>query len=253
MKRFLIFIFLLCSIGLISGSVNAQTADFEDLSLNADSYWNGSDETGGFFSGGFSFNNNYVYDPNYPSWGGFAYSNKTDTLPDGFVAQYNAITGSGVDGSEIYAIGYYDAYNQIFPTIALDEEQIISGAYFTNNNYAFYSMTNGDGFAKKFTDGDWFKVTITGIDANGSETGKVEFNLADGANIVDRWTWVDLNSLGTIKQLTFELSSTDNTDYGYGDSMNTPAYFCMDNFNYDDSSDDSTCFIHTMNSEFMPW
>jgi len=255
MKRFIFLVFLLCSIFVISGSVNAQSADFEDLSLSSESYWNGSDETGGFSSSGFSFNNNYVYDPNYPSWGGFAYSNKTDTLPDGFVAQYNAITGSGVDGSEIYAIGYYDAYNQIYPTITLDEEQVISGAYFTNNNYAFYSMTNGDGFAKKFTEADWFKVTITGFDANGTETSTVEFKLADGTDIVNTWTWVDLNGLGSVKKLTFGFSSTDSGDWG----MNTPAYFCMDNFNEDDSNEDdnhhsdSGCFIHTMTSGVISW
>ena len=251
MKRFFALVFLLYSIFFITSSVNAKTADFEDLSLNSESYWNGSDGAGGFFSSGFSFSNNYNQD--WDSWDGFAYSNITDTTAEGFGAQYNAITGSGAGGSEIYALAYVSSFAANPPTISLNAEQVISGAYFTNNNYAFYSMSNGDDFSKKFTDVDWFKLTITGFDADGTETGIVEFNLADGTNIVNAWAWVDLKGLGAVKQLTFELSSTDNGDYG----MNTPAYFCMDNFNYedgtDDSSDDSTCFIHTTKSEFIFW
>ena len=38
----------------------------------------------------------------------------------------------------------------------------------------------GNDFAKKFTADDWFKLTIIGLDADGAETGQVEFKLADG-------------------------------------------------------------------------
>ncbi len=250
MKRFILFAFIFCFYFVAASAVSAQTADFEDLSLNAESYWNGSDGNGGFFSGRFSFSNNY--NMLYSSWDGFAYSNITDTTAEGFTAQYNAITGSGAEGSEIYAVAYDGSGFALNPpTITLDAEQVISGAYFTNNNFAYYSMSNGDGFAKKFTDDDWFKLTITGIDAAGAETGTVEFKLADGTNIVNIWTWVDLKGLGAVKQLTFTFTSSDTGDFG----INTPTYVCMDSFNKDDSSDDddddSTCFIHTMKSEFI--
>ncbi|MDA3894769.1 MAG: DUF4465 domain-containing protein [Desulfobacteraceae bacterium] len=254
MKRLIFLAFLFCSIVAIAGGVNAQTADFEDLTLDAESYWNGSDGTGEFVSGGIAFSNNY--DSTWGDyWDGFSYSNITDTTAEGFTAQYNAITGSGVGGSEIYTVAYDGSGFALNPpTITLNAEQVISGAYFTNNNYAFYSMTNGDGFAKKFTEDDWLKLTITGIDAQGTETGTVEFKLADGTNIVDTWTWVDLESLGAVKQLIFTFSSTDNSEYG----MNTPGYVCIDSFNKDDSSnddddDDSTCFIQSMTSEFIFW
>ncbi len=253
MKQFFALVFLLCSIFFITNSVNAQTVDFEDLTLNAESFWNGSDGNGDFFSNGIAFSNNYTIGDGWSSWDGFAYSNITDTTAQGFDAQYNAITGIGVDGSEIYAVAYVSSFAANPPTITLNAEQVITGAYFTNNNYAYYSMSNGDGFAKKFTQDDWFKLTITGIDLQGEETGTVEFKLADGTNIVDTWTWVDLSGLGAVKQLTFTLSSTDTGDFG----MNTPAYFCMDNFNdensIDDSNDNSSCFIHTMKSEFISW
>ena len=253
MKRFFVYVFLFCLFFVLAGSVNAQTADFEDLSLNTESYWNGSDGTGGFYSGGFAFSNNYNSD--WSSWDGFAYSNITTTNVAGAGAQYNAITGSGADGSETYAVAYVPfAANP--PTITLDTEQVLSGAFFTNNNYAFYSMRDGDDFAKEFTDDDWFMVTITGFDDDGVETGSVEFMLADGTSIVNTWKWVDLSGLGAVRELIFELSSSDTGDWG----MNTPAYFCIDNLNNDDSieydsgnSDGSSCFIRSMKYEFISW
>ena len=44
--------------------------------------------------------------------------------------------------------------------------------------------------------------------------------------IIKDWTWVDLTSLGASDSLSFSLSSSDNGMFG----MNTPAYFCLDNF-----------------------
>jgi len=227
--------------GLFSGSTTvAKTVDFEDLTLASESYWNGSDGSGGFVSRGATFNNNY--DMEWDSWDGFAYSNLTDTMFAGFDAQYNAIPGSGARGSKIYAVAYVSTFAADPPTITLEKEKRVTGAYFTNTNYAYYSMRDGDDFAKKFTADDRFTLTITGINAAGLETGTVEFNLADGRNIVNNWTWVDLSGLGSIKQLTFSLSSTDMEEWG----MNTPAYFCLDHLDKNLDDDDSTCFINTI-------
>ena len=92
-------------------------------------------------------------------------------------------------------------------------------------------MTGGDPYAKKFGKGDWFLLTITGYDANDEVTGTKEFYLADlrdakTAYIINDWRYVDLSGLGKVSKLGFELSSTDNGEWG----MNTPAYFCFDNF-----------------------
>ena len=48
----------------------------------------------------------------------------------------------------------------------------------------------------------------------------------DKAYIINDWRYVDLSGLGKVSKLSFALSSTDNGDWG----MNTPAYFCFDNF-----------------------
>lgn len=238
---------------LLTGIVSAETADFEDLELQAESAWNGSDGSGGFTSNGATFSNTYEYieEFEWEYWDGFAYSNKTDTEISGVEAQYNAITGAGVNGSEIYGIGYINSSAETPPTVTFDQEQVVSGAYFTNTNWAYYAMKNGDQFANKFEEGDWFKLLITGVDADGNKTGTVEVLLAEGTEIVDTWEWHDLSELGTVKKLTFSIDSTDKGE----DGINTPTYFAMDNLNETtNDDDDSTCFIKTATTiESIAW
>ena len=213
----------------------ADVSDLENLWLSSESYWNGSNLEGSYSAADAfktdtaSFNNFYAYDAvyMYSSWGGFAYSNIKDTTATGFTAQYNAIPGSGYDESDNYAIGYCNTLADGQPMITFETPQAMTGAYFTNTNYAYYSMLSGDAFAKKFEAGDWFKLTIIGKDDAGAETGTVEFLLANGTAIVDTWTFVDLSPLGTVKTLEFALTSSDTGDWG----MNTPAYFAMDSLN----------------------
>ncbi|MCI6491676.1 MAG: DUF4465 domain-containing protein, partial [Prevotella sp.] len=45
--------------------------------------------------------------------------------------------------------------------------------------------------------------------------------------ILNHWDWVDLSSLGTVKTLTMSMSGSDMGTWG----LNTPTYFCMDDFN----------------------
>ncbi|HUT45289.1 MAG TPA: DUF4465 domain-containing protein, partial [Sedimentisphaerales bacterium] len=81
------------------------------------------------------------------------------------------------------------------------------------------------------SDPDFFMLTITGKDIDGTVVGMVDFYLADyrfednGEDyIVDTWQYVDLTSLGEVMSLEFALSSSDVGDWG----MNTPAYFVID-------------------------
>ena len=222
---------------VISGVSSAAIATFDDLSLGAESCWNGSDGSGGFSSGSAYFSNNY--NSTYMSWDGFAYSNISDTTSSGWTAQYNVITGGGQGGSANYAIGFdplASGFGTELPTMTLNTAGIVDGLYVTNNNYAYYSMLNGDAYAKKFggvsgDEEDWFLLTITGKDAGGSEVGSVEFYLADyrfadnGQDyIVNTWEYVGLMGLGTVNSLEFSLSSSDMGSFG----MNTPGYFALD-------------------------
>ena len=160
---------------MISGVSSAAIATFDDLSLGTGSYWNGSDGSGVFSSGSAHFSNNY--NSTYMSWDGFAYSNISDTTSSGWTAQYNAISGRGQGGSANYAIGFdplASGFGTELPTMTLNTTGIVDGLYVTNNNYAYYSMLNGDAYAKKFggvsgDETDWFLLTITGKDAGGDE------------------------------------------------------------------------------------
>ncbi len=242
MKKFAIMLALLLT---MFGSAHGDVATFEDLGLAPGSYWNGSDESGGFTSGDAYFSNGY--NSAWGSWDGWAYSTMTDTTTSGHLNQYSAITGSGVNGSDAYGVAYDGgAWGSASPpglsfgaVSGNDYDTVISGAYFTNTTYAHNSMRDGDGFAKQFggesgDDADYFKLNIKGITALGEYTDSVEFYLADFRSadnsldyIVDEWTWVDLSGLGSVIGLEFSFESSDVGAYG----INTPVYFAMDNLN----------------------
>ncbi len=216
----------------LAGVSHAAIATFEDLTLPPETYWNGADGTGGFHSIGAFFQNNY--DAEYDFWDGFAYSNRTDTETSGVAGQYNAITGSGQKRSTTYGVAFVGWQEP--PTMTLSTPRQLDGLYVTNNNYTYYALRDGSQFSKRLggdtgADADWLRLSITGQDAAGEPTGKVEFYLADFRPldnaedyIVKSWEYVDLTSLGVVKRLQFALDSSDIGAFG----MNTPGYFCLD-------------------------
>lgn len=212
-----------------------EIADFENLELADESHMSVSteddDERTEFQSGDFEFATGCMSDYDYWYW--FGYANQTGNTFTSQDDQWKNVVGGGYDESKNYGVAYAAAFNGPCYATVLNYENgvVVPGFYITNSSYAYSSMSNGDGFAKKFGLGDWFKLTITGFDAAGKETGKKEFYLADlreaeKAYIINDWRYVDLSGLGKVKKLGFELTSTDTGDWG----MNTPAYFCFDNF-----------------------
>lgn len=238
---------LLLSAALLTATVfnlNAQTsATFEDLTLPGSdtAYINYSSygEDVGFTNGLAYFP--CVYDTawGYEFWaGGFAYSNKTDTATSGFTNQYSAKTGSGFAGSAQYAVAY-GATNKIYLEPTAIGKSVI-GFYLTNSTYAYNSMRDGDGFAKKFTgsDADWFRLDIFAYRSDTLGHDSVSVYLADFTHtdttknyILKDWVWVDLLKLGNADSLFLRLQSSDNGSFG----MNTPAYYCIDNFTTNES------------------
>lgn len=216
---------------IASNTLNAQEiATFDDLTLAPNTYWNGSDSSGSFSSGNTVFFNSY--NGKYKSWTGFAYSNMIDTLTAGYINQYSAITGKGYNSAN-YAVCNGN------PQLQFKTSQVsVQGFYITNSTYAALSMKTGDSFAKKFggatgNDPDWFKVSIVGFKGNAAIKDTIAFYLADYRDadsakdyILKTWAWVDLTSFGSVDSLKFSLSSSDVGNFG----MNTPAYFCIDNF-----------------------
>jgi hypothetical protein len=231
---------MVCVLGtwLFSGgsqSVLGQTIDFEDLTLDPPSYYNGSDGAGGFVSQGAFFNNSY--DAQFGAWSGWSYSNETDVTTPGFMNQYSAynLPNGGGDNSPNYGVAYNFQLSDAY--VLLPEGTVPVSMRVTNTTYAGLSMLYGDMFAKQFggpdgTDPDFFILTIHGLDANGNDTDSVDFYLANYTfqdpnlnYIVSAWTTVDLTPLGNATSLAFELTSSDIGQFG----MNTPAYFAMDN------------------------
>lgn len=160
--------------------------------------------------------------------GGFTYTNKTDKKTAGYTNN-SAITGTGKTCATYMTVNP-SAYSTDKFRFAGNASHTVKGMYVTNSTYAYLSILNGDGYAKPFKDGSWFKLTVTGLDDKGNTTGTAEIYLADYRNgkkvLLDKWTWMDLSALGKVAEVKFSLSSTDNGNFG----MNTPAYFCMDGF-----------------------
>jgi hypothetical protein len=231
----------LCWLLLLAGIASAATVDFEEFGgppwdLGPESYWNGSDGSGGFNSEGAFFNNTYTdYGGGFYAWYGWSVSNMTDTTTPGYENQYSANTGEGADGSEFYAVAYVSEPGEA--CVELPAGQLPESLMVTNTTYATLSMLYGDDFTDPFggptgDDPDWFLLTVTGIDNQDQIVGTVDFYLADyrfdesaDDYIVAEWTSVDLAGLSGAATLSFGLSSSDVGPYG----LNTPAYFAMDN------------------------
>lgn len=212
---------------------DAITATFENLYLDSESFWNaqttdGSDNAASFVSGSYKFPAWNLYGGSY--WYGYALSNETATAYTALKDQYRSAAGGGYNGSENYVVHFVSSWDEPQKIEVLNNAQgdIVSGFYVTNTAYAINSMTNGDGFAKKFEQGDWFKLTATADNGNTAEFYLTDFRSDNPADhyMLTTWEWFDLSSLGQVRSISFALTSSDVGAYG----MNTPSYFCLDNF-----------------------
>lgn len=222
-----------------------QLIDLENLTLPADSFWNGSDGSGSFIGNQMAtFPNTFTdWGGGMTSWSGFAYSNKVDTVTQNLSNQYSCFAGTQLLNSTIFGVSYNSSdwnTGEIIPNVISFSQNISPlSIQVTNTTYTALTIKNGDSYSKKFggtsgDDPDWFKLTIIGIlDSTIKDT--VEFYLADYRfvdnsqdYIIKDWQTIDLSNMGTINQLSFSLSSSDTGQYG----MNTPAYFCFDNIVY---------------------
>jgi hypothetical protein len=265
MKRGFPFFIALCVL-VLPATVQAAIADFEDLPLAPDSFYNGDpgglapgqSHDGSFVSGTAKFNNSFAVDAQFgfTFWNGWSYSNKTDTTTPGFANQYSAIAGGGSRGSATYGIGFMGIPE---PTIELPAGGVPVSIDITNTTYAAMSMLNGDAFSKRFGDDpatpgavetnvpDFFKLTIGGLDASGQPlSSAVDVYLADYrfANdtddfVLQSWKTIDLAPLSGASRLTFALQSSDVGPFG----SNTPAYFAADHLVVDVVPEPSTLVL----------
>lgn len=233
--------FDLDGIALINGNVQNTLVTFNELSTGDEAYYlpfGDSLFTSGpvslFYNGGEGF------------WSGFTYSNLSNISNNYAHDQFAAASLNGMDGgSTNYVVSYISSdwtsgtYDPIPSEIKVTSGEAVqfNGFYVNNTHIAYTSLRDGSLYNKKFggesgNDPDWFKLMVWGIRSDNSVTPKVEHYLADFRSrdnskdyIQNDWRWIDLKSLGEVKELRFELQSTDNGDFG----MNSPAYFCIDN------------------------
>lgn len=207
--------------------------DFEQFLTETDTFDNGVMGSGGFLDSSVFLPN--AYDHNFDSWGGWAISNKKDTMTPGFLNQYSCIAGGGSRESETYAV------SSAFLPVSLrvdssNSPTVIDTIYVNNSTYTYLSLRDGDQFAKRFggetgDDPDFFTLTIKKYLDGELGADSIEFYLADYRfedntedYIIRDWTAIDLTSLGPVDSLLFTLYSSDVGAFG----INTPTYFCLD-------------------------
>ena len=150
------------------------------------------------------------------SEGGTAISNYIDAnLTDH--ANYNyqlAVPAS--NGSKNFAVVYCDATIKF----AAGVSRVIRSMEIGPTTYELGVVKNGDGYAASLAQSGYFTLTITAD--NGK---KLDVDMARDGKILDKWTKVDLTSLGAVNSLTFTMDGSDKSDYG----VKHPKYFAFDN------------------------
>lgn len=242
------FLFAGTIVLMLSQRASSQiTLDFETVSLPADSFWNGSDFSGGMSFGDAFFPNYYVdWGGGMTSWSGFSFSNVVDDSTQSLANMYAAWAGNQTSGN--FGICYnqlnYMVNNAVIPDTVMFLPNNVKplSIRITNSTWTALTIQNGDAFCKPFggssgADPDWFCLHIYGWNG-GMITDTVDFYLADYRfadstldYIVKDWTLVNLTNLDIVDAITFELASTDTGTFG----INTPLLFCFDDLVFQDT------------------
>ncbi|MEL7089630.1 MAG: DUF4465 domain-containing protein, partial [Planctomycetota bacterium] len=233
---------LAASLGPAAVAQQQTVIDFNDLNLDADSFYNGgpSTNTDGWSSGGAFFSSSFTDGGSFTFWSGASYSNINNPTTPGPGNQYAAFPGVDATADTPADSGIYAVLDPTGSSyINLPAGQSIESLRATNTTYAALSMRDGDPFAKAFggatgDDPDFFTVTFTGrdgVNGGGNVTGEVEFVLADFRfadntqdYIVDEWELVGLSALGDARSITLSFDSSDVGQFG----INTPTYVAID-------------------------
>lgn len=207
------------------------------LQYGSDNIWTGWDKQEDLKVGEFIFSHSYE---GYPF--GFTAARIADNAeyPDMMNHQFEVITGGGPGGKgTAYIVGNWDAYQESMGAkhtckVTLEKKADGSENWFipesvkvTNTSYAYYTMLNGNAFARKFQEGDYLTLIVHGVVYPEERT--IQIPLADCKGdpqgwFLKGWTEFDLTKLGKVREIYFSMASSDTGLYG----MNTPAYFAID-------------------------
>jgi len=238
MKKTITFLSLAFS---ILGTKAQTIADFETFTLSANSAYSPTTSTP-FQTSNATFE--YRYDNSFNYWsGGFAYTNKNDSVTGSYSNLYGVRAGKGYTNSAIYVVG------QDMGVITMNAPyNTVNGFYITNTTYAYKTMAKGDMFARKFGDTtgtgsgttiaqgsypDFFKVIVRGYKNGSLKSDSVTVMLADYTFtnnaqdfILSTWQYVNASVLGAVDSIQFLMRSSDVGQFG----INTPLFFAIDNF-----------------------
>ena len=226
--------------GAVSREIFVQSmynSDFEDITLEEDTFSIGTIGTTQFTSGLLNFKVNG--DPKETaSFDGFVFSNITGSNTDVLYQLYGEYRATDDYDSENYVVLGLNNPNKYGTITTLDnEDHLFKSMYVNNTYYNYLAIEQGTQYSKKFggtegTDPDWFKMIINGYDKVGTPKGTIEFYLADHTALTNKddytireWTNIDLSALGYISRIEISFLSTDVFD----GQMLTPAYVCIDN------------------------
>lgn len=234
--------------GQTSYGANLYNAEKDNVKYEGDQFVAYHDAATDLVFGINDYYDQWVTQTTYKSFygGGMAISQWNDMAAADYTNQCSvyckdADTGKGgFGGSSTFAIAYgyddgspYSTDTRSSIAFAAEgREDMIVSLYVCNTTYVYKAVTEGSSLSEPLTydNKGWFRVTFTGIDASGSETGRVEHYLADfrtagSAGAVEGWNKVDLSTLGRVHKVMIDFEGSDVGDYG----LNTPTYCAIDN------------------------
>lgn len=160
--------------------------------------------------------------------GGFAMCIGIDTIatPDRKPQRFAVFDHGGYNKSLAYAV-YHDTLSTLLPEHSIDfyvpnENSTckLKTVYVQNVQAVVQAVKHGTGLAGgPFTADDFLTLTFVGVKGNQTTATKA-VKLVDGTTLLDKWTEVDLSSLGFVEHLDLHLESS---------RPDCPLYCCIDN------------------------
>jgi len=201
--------------------------DFQDVVFpEGQKYNNNSGIEGKFTKGIVSFQNycELVQDDewgDYTYWYGFAYSQMHDITTPGYENEFSVYALNDEEENK-FMVGYFAPWEG--QSIDITFSQPVKDLSFdvANTTWAALAMKDGRVPARKFTETDWFELTIKVTSTDAIET--IIIKMGDGTKITNVWNNIQVQS-NNITKLEFSLDSSDTGMFG----INTPTYFCIDN------------------------
>lgn len=249
MKKYLVLALIFKSATVLTAQ-SSLTEGFEKLTIDSGQVINGKNGESKFNielpGSPFKLKMPILYDTSFGGYwaGGWAISKKIDGAlgaSDFSKHLYCAKPGRGSEKNSSGAYvgnGFAVGMNGTHISSNAQSNQAIRGFKVANSTYAYNSMKNGDGFAKKFggasgNDPDSFVLSVRffvdTILVGSKRIVLADYRFADNAKdyVLDSWQYVALPtyfSQGPCDSIVFELQSSDNGQFG----MNTPGFFCID-------------------------